>query len=153
VDEMSETANVGGLDRFKTAQGQRHAGFDTALAELRAGRKRSHWIWYIFPQLAGLGSSAMSRRYAVRDHEEAIAYLRDDVLAHRFLAVTTAVAEQLMKGVPLQRLMGSEIDVVKLISSLTLFHPVARDLYAATGDDTYQSIVHAAEDVLAAARR
>jgi uncharacterized protein (DUF1810 family) len=140
-----------GLDRFKNAQNASQGGIDGALAELRSGRKRGHWIWYIFPQLSGLGSSPMAERYAIADAEEATAYLRDAELAHRLLAATTAVAEQVMKGVPLQRLMASEIDVLKLVSSLTLFECVARRLFEATGDETYQSIVFAAEDVLRAA--
>ncbi len=59
------------LTRFHEAQASRSAGYDTALAEIRRGRKTSHWIWYIFPQLAGLGRSAMAEKYAIRDLAEA----------------------------------------------------------------------------------
>ena len=65
------------LERFVTAQA--NGEFDTALAEMRAGRKRSHWIWHVFPQIAGLGSSHMSQTYAIRDRDEAVAYLRHPV--------------------------------------------------------------------------
>ena len=139
------------IDRFKQAQESPGSGFDAALAELKAGRKRGHWIWYIFPQLAGLGLSAMSQRYALAGKAEATEYLRDELLRDRYLAITSVVAEQAMKGMPLGRLMASQIDVQKLVSSLTLFETVARELYAATGDETYQSLAYAAEDVLNAA--
>src|SRR5688500_14248453 len=68
-----------GLERFKVAQDAEHGGFRSAIAELRAGRKRTHWIWFVFPQISGLGSSETSRRFALRGREEAEAYLRDDV--------------------------------------------------------------------------
>ena len=116
------------LDRFKRAQDRAFEGFDTALAELQAGSKRSHWIWYIFPQLAGLGSSSMSARYGLDGEGEAAAYLRDALLRERLLAVTSAVAAQLQRRPPvaLTDLMGSETDVLKLVSSMTLFREVAR---------------------------
>ena len=62
------------LVRFHEAQASRSAGYDTALAEIRRGRKTSHWIWYIFPQLAGLGRSSTAQKYAIRDLAEACAY-------------------------------------------------------------------------------
>lgn len=65
---MSTGSDSGSLPRFLTAQ---TPAYDQALAELRAGRKQTHWIWFIFPQLAGLGESEMSRRYAIRDLHEA----------------------------------------------------------------------------------
>ena len=68
------------LERFHQAQAGRSAGYDTALAEIRAGGKRSHWIWYIFPQIEGLGHSSTARAYALRDLGEACAYLRDPIL-------------------------------------------------------------------------
>ena len=68
------------LDRFHDAQASPSAGYDTALAEIRRGRKTSHWIWYIFPQLAGLGRSSTARAYAIRDLAEACEYLRDPLL-------------------------------------------------------------------------
>ncbi len=132
------------LDRFRTAQARPSAGFAAALAEIEAGHKRSHWIWYVFPQLAGLGSSPAARTYGLRDPDEAAAYLRDPILGPRLVAITTAAARKVQQGVPFQRLMGSSIDVLKLISSMTLFRGVA----ARTGD---QSMVDLTEAILAAA--
>ena len=82
------------LERFKTAQESPGSGFDTALAEIRAGRKRSHWIWYIFPQLAGLGGSARSKTFAIEGEGEAEEYLRDPLLRARLLEITAAAAGQ-----------------------------------------------------------
>jgi uncharacterized protein (DUF1810 family) len=115
------------LDRFKYAQ-DGPGGFPVALAELEAGRKRSHWIWYIFPQLAGLGQSSASIRYGLQGADEASAYLRDPVLRDRLLRVATALLGQL-KCEPARALadvMGSEIDALKLVSSMTLFREIAR---------------------------
>lgn len=114
-----------GLRRFKDAQEDPASGFAAALAELRAGGKRGHWIWYVFPQLAGLGRSSAAEHYAIADEAEATAYLRDPVLRGRLLAVTAAVAQLLRAGQPLTVTMGSSIDTLKLISSLTLFEAVA----------------------------
>ena len=114
------------LDRFHKAQAD--GEYETALGEMRDGRKRSHWIWYVFPQLAGLGQSHMSQAYAIRDRQEAEAYLRDPMLSARLLEISQAVAAQLQKGVPLATLMGSSIDAAKLMSSMTLFAEVGRAL-------------------------
>jgi uncharacterized protein (DUF1810 family) len=118
------------LDRFKNAQAGTADGFNTALRELQTGGKRSHWIWYIFPQLAGLGRSSMAAHYGVQGVAEATAYLRDPVLRERLLVLTRTVIAQLHR-VPapsLDELMGSEIDALKLVSSMTLFREVARRL-------------------------
>src|SRR5262245_45334987 len=114
------------LDRFKRAQ-EGPGGFAAALAELEAGRKRSHWIWYVFPQLAGLGQSAMAVRYGLQGVAEARAYLVDPELRDRLLRVTNAVLAQLQhESAPaLADVMGSEIDALKLVSSMTLFREVA----------------------------
>ena len=116
------------LERFKQAQASRHAGFDAALRELQSGGKTGHWIWYIFPQLAGLGSSHMSRTYALASLREALDYLRDPLLGRRLAQVTRVVADQLAAGIPLRELMGSAIDAVKIVSSLTLFELASRQL-------------------------
>jgi uncharacterized protein (DUF1810 family) len=115
------------LDRFTRAQ-EGPGGFATALAEIESGRKRSHWIWYIFPQLAGLGQSSASIHYGLQGADEAAAYLRNRVLRDRLLRVTDAVLAQLRRNpeVTLVDVMGSEIDAVKLISSMTLFREIAR---------------------------
>jgi uncharacterized protein (DUF1810 family) len=116
------------LDRFRDAQARSVDGFNTALAELQAGRKRSHWIWYIFPQLAGLGRSVMAVRYGLQGVPEATEYLRDAVLRGRLLVLTQALVTQLRaRPAPaLDALMGSQIDALKLVSSMTLFREVAR---------------------------
>ena len=116
------------LERFHEAQANRGAGYDTALAEIRAGTKRSHWIWYIFPQIEGLGQSSTARVYALRDLGEACAYLRDPILRARYEEIVAAVSEQLVRGIRVEDLMGSRIDAVKLISSLTLFRAAAEQL-------------------------
>lgn len=119
------------LDRFHTAQAGADVGYDTALGEVRAGRKTSHWIWYIFPQLQGLGHSATARAYALHDLAEACAYLRDPVLRGRYEEIAGAVRAQLTRGVALVQLMGSQIDALKFVSSLTLFRAAARSLTSA----------------------
>src|SRR5579862_5490680 len=120
------------LDRFHQAQSGRWAGYATALDEMRAGRKSSHWIWYIFPQLDGLGRSSTAREYALRDLDEACAYLRDPVLRQRYEEITGAVAEHVSRGAPIEHLMGGATDACKLVSSLTLFRAAADQL--AQGD-------------------
>jgi uncharacterized protein (DUF1810 family) len=115
------------LERFKRAQ-DGPSGFAAALAELEGGRKRSHWIWYIFPQLAGLGQSSAAIQYGLQGVDEAMAYLRDPVLRDRLVRMTTAARAQLERhpAPSLVDVMGSEIDVLKLVSSMTLFREVAR---------------------------
>lgn len=140
------------LERFKTAQESPGSGFDTALAEIRAGRKRSHWIWYIFPQLAGLGGSARSKTFAIEGEDEAEDYLRDPLLRARLLQITAAAAGQLQDGTtPLVELMGSEIDAQKLVSSMTLFGAVARTLHGIEGLDEYEALATTADRVLTVA--
>ena len=108
-------ANDFDLDRFVAAQ---HGVFDQALAELRAGRKRSHWMWFVFPQIAGLGRSPTAQHYAIRSLAEARAYLAHPVLGPRYLAVVAAL--QALPGGTAESVFGG-IDAVKLASSLTLF--------------------------------
>jgi uncharacterized protein (DUF1810 family) len=151
------------LERFKRAQDAPYAGFESALNEIRSGGKRGHWIWYIFPQLDGLGMSATAHEYAIDGEAEAAAYLRDRQLRGRLLLMTDAVAEQLATGsstsegkaLRLSTLMGSEIDAKKLVSSLTLFAEVARRLAAegAESEDAKAcaSMASAADRVLAIA--
>jgi len=139
------------LERFHTAQNAGESGFASALTELRTTGKRSHWIWYVFPQLAGLGGSSQSRRYGIRDREEAQDYLRDPVLRARLITATQAVAERLQAGLSLQALMGSSIDSLKLVSSLTLFEPVAKTLFQAEALDECAALADVAGQVLVAA--
>ena len=126
------------LEQFHEAQAKRWGGYDTALAEIRAGGKRSHWIWYIFPQIEGLGRSSTARTYAIRDLGEACAYLRDPILRARYEEISAAVSEQLVRGIRLEDLMGSQIDALKLVSSLTLFRAAAEQL--AREDPVYASL-------------
>ena len=141
------------LERFKLAQESSQSGFQSALAEIRSGGKRGHWIWYVFPQLGGLGSSGPSQSFAIDGVEEAIEFLHDIELRRRLLTIAAAVAEQLRtrKATSLSALMGSDIDARKVVSSLTLFGQVARNLGAAEGSEAYDAIAGVAEDVLAVA--
>jgi uncharacterized protein (DUF1810 family) len=109
------------LERFVEAQ---NGVYDTALAELRAGRKRTHWMWFIFPQIEGLGHSAMAQRYAIRSADEAAAYLAHPVLGPRLRACATAVASHDDRGV--DEIFGHP-DNLKFHSSMTLFADVAPD--------------------------
>jgi len=141
------------LDRFKSAQASPESGFDAALAEIRGGGKRGHWIWYVFPQLAGLGRSSMAQAYGIRDEAEAVAFLADRELRERLLTITRAVADQLRKqpAPSLRTVMGSAIDAQKLVSSLTLFGEVAARLQARDPAGPHAAFVRAAEEVLSAA--
>lgn len=104
-----------GLERFLTAQ--RHS-YKTALQEIQNGQKRSHWMWYIFPQIAGLGYSETAQYYAIRDMEEAKGYLRNDVLRSRLLEISQALLET--ESDDAAYVMGWPDDR-KLKSSMTLF--------------------------------
>ena len=114
------------LERFHKAQARPSAGYDTALAEIRRGRKSSHWIWYIFPQIEGLGRSSTARAYAIRDLAEACEYLRDPLLRARYEEIAGAVSKQLACGRAVEDLMGGRTDALKLTSSLTLFRAAAQ---------------------------
>ncbi len=105
------------LDHFVAAQ---DAGgtYAQALAELRAGRKTSHWMWFVFPQVAGLGRSGMARRYAIADLDEARAYLNHPVLGPRLVTAAESVLTHRQSSA--EEILGG-IDAVKLCSSMTLF--------------------------------
>ena len=109
------------LERFVQAQAPVH---DEVLAELRAGRKRTHWMWFVFPQLAGLGSSAMARRYAIGSLGEAQAYLAHPVLGPRLRECSELVLAAREREV--QRIFGSPDDL-KFRSCMTLFQRAAPD--------------------------
>jgi uncharacterized protein (DUF1810 family) len=108
---------AGTLDRFRTAQDEGDT-YVQALAELQAGSKRSHWMWFVFPQLGGLGQSAMSRTYAIASLAEAQAYLADPVLGARLRQSAAALLEH--EDADAERILGS-VDALKLRSSMTLF--------------------------------
>ncbi|MFI4904329.1 MAG: DUF1810 domain-containing protein [Burkholderiales bacterium] len=103
------------LARFVEAQA---ATYDDALAELVDGRKRSHWMWYVFPQFAGLGMSGMAQRFAIASVDEARAYLAHPLLGPRLVACAEAMLAH--AGTPARSIMGSPDDL-KLRSSATLF--------------------------------
>jgi uncharacterized protein (DUF1810 family) len=107
-----------GLERFREAQ---QRDFDTALKEIKNGRKRSHWMWYIFPQIAGLGTTETSRYYAIRDIEEATKYLLDEELGLRLADICKALLKLETNDAP--AIFGSPDDL-KLKSSMTLFDAV-----------------------------
>ncbi len=107
------------LQRFVTAQ---EGDYERALAELRAGRKRSHWMWYVFPQLRGLGSSPTSRHFAIEGREEAAAYLAHPVLGPRLVACAEALLG--VEGRSARDILSSPDDL-KLRSCATLFAEVA----------------------------
>ena len=111
------------LDRFLEAQ-DRNGMFEQALSELRAGRKTSHWIWYVFPQIAGLGMSEMSVFYSIASLDEARAYLAHSVLGKRL----HDAAEALLKSGKTNAvdILGS-LDAQKVRSSMTLFQKAAPD--------------------------
>jgi len=111
------------LHRFVAAQDE-GGTHDRALGELRAGRKTSHWMWFVFPQLAGLGRSPTARRYAISGLAEAQAYLAHPVLGPRLLETTAAVIE--IDARTAEEVLGT-VDALKLRSSMTLFARAAHD--------------------------
>jgi uncharacterized protein (DUF1810 family) len=143
------------LDRFRDAQGAPDSGFAVALRELRVGRKTSHWIWYVFPQLAVLGRSSTAVHYGLAGVEEAADYLRDRVLGERLVAaaavVRTHLADDKARTVRLEELMGSRIDALKVISCMTLFRHVARTIQAVDPQPQFAAMAEHADSILAAA--
>ena len=109
------------LGRFVSAQDSGD-GYDTILAELRAGEKVSHWMWYVFPQVGGLGSSSMAQQYAIGSLAEARAYLAHPVLAARLRDAVDALLG--VEGRGITRILGA-VDAMKLRSSMTLFDAAA----------------------------
>lgn len=107
------------LDRFVEAQAPL---YPRVAAELRAGRKQSHWMWFIFPQIAGLGFSAMAQRYAIGSRAEAEAYLAHPILAGRLLECTQLILD--VNGKTIHDILGSPDDM-KFRSSMTLFDAVS----------------------------
>lgn len=124
------------LRRFLDAQQE---DYEQALAEVKNGKKRSHWIWYIFPQLKGLGMSYNSQYYGICGREEAKAYLEHPVLGARLREITKALLDQ--QNVSAQDVFGS-LDAMKVLSSMTLFQEVATDdnLFSQVIDKYYQGI-------------
>jgi uncharacterized protein (DUF1810 family) len=111
------------LDRFVTAQ-DASGTYEAAIGELRRGRKTSHWMWFVFPQVAGLGQSATSQRFAIRSLDEARAYLQHPVLGPRLRESAAAVLATIDRSA--LDIFGG-IDAQKLRSSMTLFARAAPD--------------------------
>ena len=119
------------LERFVAAQ-DNGGIYDQALAELQNGSKRSHWMWFIFPQLSGLGQSATSKKYAIQSLDEATAYLQHPVLGPRLIEVADTVGT--LKDPTAEEIFGS-VDARKLHSSMTLF------LRAAPGETAFKQVL------------
>jgi uncharacterized protein (DUF1810 family) len=111
------------LQRFVDAQ-EREGTYAQALTELRAGRKTTHWIWFVFPQIAGLGSSETARLFAIDSLEEAKAYLEHPILGPRLCECSQALLD--ITGRSAREILG-ETDATKLRSSMTLFANAAPD--------------------------
>src|SRR5688500_7955740 len=133
------------LDRFLAAQA---SDYDTAVRERTSGRKKSHWIWYIFPQVAGLGSSWHSDQYAIRSLDEARAYLAHPVLGARLRECAGLVLAA--PGHTPEEVMGSSIDARKLRSSMTLFQraDASETIFAAVLDRFFEGVPDEATDEL-----
>jgi uncharacterized protein (DUF1810 family) len=134
--------------RFQRAQDAEQDGFAAASQELQTTGKRGHWIWYVFPQLVGLGMSSQSKYYGIQGRAEAIEYLSDPVLGPRLLAITRIVAERLQSGTLLNQLMGSDIDALKLVSSLTLFESASQTMVSADPTPTCTQFIDLARRIL-----
>jgi uncharacterized protein (DUF1810 family) len=117
------------LNDFSEFYKNSNSEYRTALKEIKAGRKSSHWIWYIFPQLALHGHSGMAVYFGIKSLPEARLYLQDPVLGPRLTEITEAALVWLRSGTNINRLMGSSVDASKLLSCATLFH------YASIGTD------------------
>jgi uncharacterized protein (DUF1810 family) len=138
------------LDRFVLAQEQAYA---SALGEIRRGRKTGHWIWFVFPQVAGLGYSDMSRRYAIASLDEARAYLAHPLLGARLRECASALLAT--KQGTAEDILGAT-DATKVRSSMTLFHRAAPDeplfaqvlerFYDGAPDDATDTRLRHAED-------
>ena len=102
------------------------------MSEIRSGHKRSHWIWYIFPQIAGLGFSSTAQYYAIKDRQEAEEYLKNDLLRERLVEISEALL--LLESNDAGEVMGYPDDL-KLRSSMTLFHEVAPEM------DVFQKVL------------
>jgi uncharacterized protein (DUF1810 family) len=128
------------LQRFVAAQAQT---YEAALAELRRGRKQTHWMWFVFPQIAGLGLSDMARRYAIASRDEARAYLAHPLLGPRLVAAVQAVSA--VQGRSAHEILGSPDDR-KFQSCLTLFEQVAPapEVFATALDQYYDGARDAA---------
>ena len=109
------------LNRFHEAQEE---GYPRALSEIKNGMKVSHWMWYIFPQITGLGYSSTAQYYAIKDLEEALEYLNDEVLGNRLREISSELLK-LETNIPV--MVFGMVDSLKLNSSMTLFDYISED--------------------------
>ena len=137
------------LERFVAAQ-DLGGTYEAAIEELRGGRKRSHWMWFVFPQIAGLGRSPASQRYAISSLAEARAYLAHPVLGPRLRECAAVISE--LDRLTAEGVFGA-IDALKLRSSMTLFHraDAAEPLFARVLEVYFDGVVDEATVRLLAA--
>lgn len=109
------------LERFIKAQGHH---YKLALEEVRSGKKQSHWIWYIFPQMRGLGRSYFAQLYGISDREEAVAYFNHEVLGPRLREITSALLDHVDYSA--EEIFG-DLDAMKVRSCMTLFDVISPD--------------------------
>lgn len=128
------------LERFVSAQAD---SYQRVLAELTGGKKQSHWMWYIFPQIAGLGRSDMTQRYAIQSLAEAVAYRQHPILGPRLLTCCGLVVA--VEGKTALEILGSGIDVQKFQSSMTLFALTAdgESVFSAALDNYFAGVADA----------
>ena len=126
----SNNFNPFDLSRFIEAQSDI---YEQALKEIRQGHKTTHWVWYIFPQLKGLGRSQYATYYGIKNLDEAKAYLKNSTLRSRLLEISNALLE--LDSDNIEYIMGSPIDTKKLQSSMTLFH------FAAPEEEVFTKIL------------
>lgn len=125
------------IERFVEAQDSEYCGYAQALQEMLAGAKHGHWIWYIFPQLRGLGHSGNANFYGIEDLREAKEYLKHPVLGTRLREITQVVLDHADDRLAIE-LMGSDIDELKLKSSMTLFDKASpNDIFSDVLDAYY----------------
>ena len=120
------------IERFKDAQERDYA---SALAEIRNGEKRTHWIWYVFPQMRGLGHSYYANLFGIRDKKEAEDYLNDETLGSRLREITSVLLE--LQDKTADQIFG-DLDAMKVKSSMTLFDCICPDdIFAEVLDKYY----------------
>jgi len=140
------TSDPHDLERFVVAQDARGT-YASAVAELSGGRKVTHWMWFVFPQIAGLGMSEMSRRYAISSLEEALRYLAHPILGERLRECTRILTE--LDGRTADDVFGL-VDAMKLRSSMTLFARAAPDdpLFSEVIDRYFDGVADDATEAL-----
>ena len=140
------------LARFKNAQdyglgGSGYGTYQNALAEIRGGKKRSHWMWYIFPQIAGFGHSHNTKFYAIRSKEEARAYLDDEILGPRLREISEALLDLGTNnpaeafGTPDWMKLGSSMTLFDYVAPNDVFHRVLQKFFSGSRDLRSLSII------------